>query len=63
MEVLVAHSGAEVGGGWVLMVQEEEEVCNGKGEGEISGGGFCRRRGDGLIEGVVLWLFTAVPGW
>lgn len=61
--MLVAHSGAEVGGGWVLMVQEEEEVCSGKGEGEIGGGGFCCRRGDGLIEGVVLWLFTAVPGW
>jgi hypothetical protein len=39
-------------------VQEKEEVCGGKGEGEIGGYGFCCRRGDGLIEAFVLWLFS-----
>jgi hypothetical protein len=39
-------------------VQEKKEVCGGKGEGEIGGYGFYCQRGDGLIEGFVLWLFS-----
>jgi len=41
-------------------MQEEEEVCGGKEEGEIDSGGFYYRQGDGLIEGFMLWLFMIV---
>jgi hypothetical protein len=45
------------------VVQEKEEVCGGKGEGEIGGYGFCCRRGDGLIEGFVLCCSVVLRLW
>jgi len=55
VKVLVAHNNAEVVAGPV--VQEKKDVCGGKWEGEIGGYGFCCGRGDGLIEGFLLWSF------